>query len=246
MEGNRPLLAASTMFHSLPAPESSYQLQSTPWWAPHGQLIQLNPGAPWCRLCGSARQPGAHGLPALLLRRGHHQRVRTEATAAVCCSGQCERRGRRPAGGGPSPAALPASIGEEAPCGRGAAWAAWAAGTLLPCPPVPLPGSASPPQCRGCRPTCRTRPAPDPACFAPRRSEVTHRHLAERPDGWPAGPGRLGRRCLHLTWAARGAISLEGLGLEVTADPCQVAQGGSRQCQQRCPACPPHPAVAQS
>lgn len=25
----------------------------------------------------------------------------------------------------------------------------------------------------------------------------------------------LGRRCLHFTWGARGAISLEGLGLEV-------------------------------
>lgn len=70
------------------------------------------------------------------------------------------------------------------------------------------------------------RPAPPPQRFilcpiAVPCSEVTHRHLAERPDDWWAG--QLGRRCLHFTWAARGAISLEGLGLEVTPDPAQVS-----------------------
>ncbi|KAL4425898.1 hypothetical protein ABPG75_009914 [Micractinium tetrahymenae] len=61
-----------------------------------------------------------------------------------------------------------------------------------------------------------------PSCFAAAitSGEVTHRHLAERPDTWWAG--QLGRRCLHFTWAARGAISLEGLGLEVTTDPSQA------------------------
>ncbi|EFN54474.1 hypothetical protein CHLNCDRAFT_11074, partial [Chlorella variabilis] len=61
----------------------------------------------------------------------------------------------------------------------------------------------------------------DPACFAGvvTSGEVTHRHLSQRPDAWWAA---LGRRCLHFTWAARGAISLEGLGLEVTDDPQQA------------------------
>lgn len=61
----------------------------------------------------------------------------------------------------------------------------------------------------------------DPAhfCGVVTSGEVTHRHLAARPDAWWRA---LGRRCLHLTWAARGAISLEGLGLEVTTDPQQA------------------------
>lgn len=65
----------------------------------------------------------------------------------------------------------------------------------------------------------------DPACFAGvvTSGEVTHRHLSQRPDAWWAA---LGRRCLHFTWAARGAISLEGLGLEVTDDPQQVSSPG--------------------
>lgn len=42
--------------------------------------------------------------------------------------------------------------------------------------------------------------------------QVAHRQLEGRPSPfWQ----QLGRRCLHFTWAARGAISLEGLGLEV-------------------------------
>ncbi|KAI8477095.1 MAG: HAD-like domain-containing protein [Monoraphidium minutum] len=46
--------------------------------------------------------------------------------------------------------------------------------------------------------------------------EMAHRFLAERPDAWWR---RLGGRCLHLTWSSRGAISLDGLGLEVVASP---------------------------
>ncbi|PRW61092.1 Haloacid dehalogenase-like hydrolase superfamily isoform 1 [Chlorella sorokiniana] len=56
-------------------------------------------------------------------------------------------------------------------------------------------------------------------CGVVTSGEVTHRHLSERPDAWWQG---LGRRCLHFTWGQRGAISLEGLGLEVTADPQQA------------------------
>lgn len=60
---------------------------------------------------------------------------------------------------------------------------------------------------------------PNHFCGVVTSGEVTHRHLTQRPDAWWAG---LGRRCLHFTWAARGAISLEGLGLEVTTDPQQA------------------------
>ncbi|GBF92597.1 hypothetical protein Rsub_05211 [Raphidocelis subcapitata] len=42
--------------------------------------------------------------------------------------------------------------------------------------------------------------------------ELTHRYLQQRPDDWWRA---LGRRCVHLTWSSRGAISLSGLGLEV-------------------------------
>ena len=46
--------------------------------------------------------------------------------------------------------------------------------------------------------------------------EVTHRHLAERPGPfWQC----LGRRCLHFTWGARGAVSLDGLDLQVIPKP---------------------------
>ncbi len=45
--------------------------------------------------------------------------------------------------------------------------------------------------------------------------EVTHELLAARPDAFWAAR----RTALHLTWGARGAISLDGLGLELTADP---------------------------
>ena len=56
-------------------------------------------------------------------------------------------------------------------------------------------------------------------CGVVTSGEVTHRHLSERPDAWWQG---LGRRCLHFTWGQRGAISLSGLGLEVTTDPQQA------------------------
>lgn len=56
-------------------------------------------------------------------------------------------------------------------------------------------------------------------CGVVTSGECTHRHLTERPDAWWQG---LGRRCLHFTWGQRGAISLEGLGLEVTTDPQQA------------------------
>lgn len=76
----------------------------------------------------------------------------------------------------------------------------------------------------------------DPDCFCGviTSGEVTHRHLSARPDAWWAA---LGRRCLHFTWAARGAISLEGLGLEVTADPQEVS-AWCQICQAWCPAEP--------
>ena len=64
-------------------------------------------------------------------------------------------------------------------------------------------------------------PCPPAARSAPWcAGEVTHRHLRDRPGPW--WQQAVGRRCLHFTWAARGAISLEGLGLEVTQDPQQV------------------------
>lgn len=42
--------------------------------------------------------------------------------------------------------------------------------------------------------------------------EVAHARLTDRPDGWWRG---LGHRVLHITWSARGAISLDGLGLSL-------------------------------
>ncbi|GFP90084.1 pyridoxal phosphate phosphatase [Phtheirospermum japonicum] len=42
--------------------------------------------------------------------------------------------------------------------------------------------------------------------------ELTHQYLLRRDDPWFAG---LGRSCIHMTWSDRGAISLEGLGLQV-------------------------------
>lgn len=43
--------------------------------------------------------------------------------------------------------------------------------------------------------------------------------LATRPDAWWQ---RLGTKCIHLTWSSRGAISLDGLGLSVVADPAEA------------------------
>jgi ribonucleotide monophosphatase NagD (HAD superfamily) len=65
----------------------------------------------------------------------------------------------------------------------------------------------------------------DAFCGAITSGEVTHSMFERRPTPFWAAR----RRCLHLTWSARGAISLEGLGLEVTTDPeladCIVAHG---------------------
>lgn len=54
----------------------------------------------------------------------------------------------------------------------------------------------------------------DPSLFSGivTSGELTHQYLQSREDPWFAA---LGRKCLHFTWSARGAISLEGLGLEV-------------------------------
>ncbi|XP_068646816.1 uncharacterized protein [Aristolochia californica] len=42
--------------------------------------------------------------------------------------------------------------------------------------------------------------------------ELTHQYLARRDDLWFA---KLGNSCIHMTWSDRGAISLEGLDLQV-------------------------------
>jgi len=45
--------------------------------------------------------------------------------------------------------------------------------------------------------------------------EVTHQTLSSRPTPF----WRARQRCIHFTWAARGAISLQGLGITVTTNP---------------------------
>ncbi|XP_042517214.1 uncharacterized protein LOC122091379 isoform X4 [Macadamia integrifolia] len=54
----------------------------------------------------------------------------------------------------------------------------------------------------------------DPSLFmgAITSGELTHQYLQRRDDAWFAA---LGRACIHMTWSDRGAISLEGLGLQV-------------------------------
>ncbi|XP_027185279.1 uncharacterized protein LOC113783362 [Coffea eugenioides] len=54
----------------------------------------------------------------------------------------------------------------------------------------------------------------DPSLFvgAITSGELTHQHLQRRDDRWFAA---LGKSCIHMTWKDRGAISLEGLGLQV-------------------------------
>lgn len=42
--------------------------------------------------------------------------------------------------------------------------------------------------------------------------ELTHQFLERRDDPWFAA---LGRSCIHMTWSGRGAISLDGLNLQV-------------------------------
>jgi hypothetical protein len=75
----------------------------------------------------------------------------------------------------------------------------------------------------GAQPRCGRLPAaqpkgvppssvPFPAAGVITSGEVTHQRLLQRPGPFWQG---LGRRCLHITWGTRGAISLDGLGLEV-------------------------------
>ncbi|XP_007033692.2 PREDICTED: ribonucleotide monophosphatase NagD [Theobroma cacao] len=54
----------------------------------------------------------------------------------------------------------------------------------------------------------------DPSLFAGAitSGELTHQYLQRRDNAWFAA---LGRSCIHMTWSDRGAISLEGLGLQV-------------------------------
>ncbi|CAK7322468.1 unnamed protein product [Dovyalis caffra] len=54
----------------------------------------------------------------------------------------------------------------------------------------------------------------DPSLFlgAITSGELTHQYLQRRDDDWF---GALGKSCIHMTWRDRGAISLEGLGLQV-------------------------------
>ncbi|XP_065860803.1 uncharacterized protein [Euphorbia lathyris] len=54
----------------------------------------------------------------------------------------------------------------------------------------------------------------DPSLFvgAITSGELTHQFLQRRDDDWFAA---LGKSCIHMTWSDRGAISLEGLGLQV-------------------------------
>ncbi|KAJ9541846.1 hypothetical protein OSB04_028352 [Centaurea solstitialis] len=54
----------------------------------------------------------------------------------------------------------------------------------------------------------------DPSLFvgAITSGELTYQHLQRRDDPWFRA---LGKTCIHITWSDRGAISLEGLGLEV-------------------------------
>lgn len=54
----------------------------------------------------------------------------------------------------------------------------------------------------------------DTSCFlaAVTSGELAHQYLQRRDDPWFAA---LGKKCIHLTWSNRGAISLEGLGLQV-------------------------------
>ncbi|CAO2192333.1 unnamed protein product [Urochloa humidicola] len=54
----------------------------------------------------------------------------------------------------------------------------------------------------------------DTSCFLGTitSGELTHQHLLKRSDPWFAA---LGRKCIHITWGNHGAISLEGLGLQV-------------------------------
>ncbi|WOL16091.1 pyridoxal phosphate phosphatase [Canna indica] len=57
----------------------------------------------------------------------------------------------------------------------------------------------------------------DSSCFTSvvTSGELTHQNLLRRDDPWFAA---LGKSCIHMTWSDRGAISLEGLGLQVVTN----------------------------
>ncbi|KAG1680807.1 hypothetical protein FOA52_008140 [Chlamydomonas sp. UWO 241] len=61
----------------------------------------------------------------------------------------------------------------------------------------------------------------DPAWFegAVTSGDMAHEALFSRPTEWWRA---LGSKCLHFTWSSRGKISLEGLGLTVTASPSEA------------------------
>ncbi|PHU01804.1 hypothetical protein BC332_31591 [Capsicum chinense] len=62
-----------------------------------------------------------------------------------------------------------------------------------------------------------TRLGFDPSLFTGviTSGELTHQYLQRRDDAWFSS---LGRSCIHTTCSDRGAISLEGLGLQVVED----------------------------
>ncbi|XP_025014160.1 uncharacterized protein LOC8286363 isoform X2 [Ricinus communis] len=62
----------------------------------------------------------------------------------------------------------------------------------------------------------------DPSLFvgAITSGELTHQFLQRRDDDWFAA---LGKSCIHMTWSDRGAISLEGLGLQVVENVEEAA-----------------------
>jgi hypothetical protein len=55
--------------------------------------------------------------------------------------------------------------------------------------------------------------------------ELAWTHVRDRPSAWWR---RLGRRVLHINWAERGAISLDGLNLEVGERALTVASAAGR------------------
>jgi ribonucleotide monophosphatase NagD (HAD superfamily) len=65
----------------------------------------------------------------------------------------------------------------------------------------------------------------DAFCGVITSGEVTHDNLTHRRS--PFWQSR--KKCIHITWGARGAISLENLGIDVTLDPseadCIIAHG---------------------
>lgn len=54
-------------------------------------------------------------------------------------------------------------------------------------------------------------------CFAGAvtSGEITFGCLQKRPDEWWQG---LGKKCIHISWGDRGAVPVEGMGIEVNRD----------------------------